>query len=809
MTDAEIVLLKKRAAELFTQADRHCVRDSRYNYMEMKRLRAKLARAEPHEPRHFLQMAFAYHRLGRDCEAELYFEKAGALVDVSREKPDRLTPRRRDMKTVAAECLLQKAGTAMVRFNESEGRILGAAARTAGGRWALPVRLDWKALRGAGREYETEMLLDCGKLVIDPKGKVVDDRAAELYRVALTSFTGAFIVRRTRGAFTCIFPHQYGRIMIARLRRLGGGGKGAVQEQGNPLRREIAVSGRRVVVEDYESAFTFHLPQNAFFALLGLTTPMRKAFASLKQPSVVVAFNRVIAVRPCEDPENPDEVLLDPGINRLYHAAFERIRRKVLHGKPFPLEEPYEFDYAGSAPLPPARLLTAKELARERFERPALDGGSGPLQFKAARPEVQAFIESAYRAIMDSVWPTPVKGAFNGKPFEGRVAEAGATHYANYFIHDAFRNTMAMSYFDSALAQELMLTMLRYGMHPNGAFPNGKCNSFRSDDCQWMHQVWTLYDLTRDKAWLAEIYEALEKLDGWWERYAFVKEAGLYTGRYTAPDYDWPVPGEDRNVFSAGLNSTVYMSKMLMARMAEELGKEGGPNRAQAEALRARINDLMWDDRLGFYFNYDGLTRKLFRTSAPDGFLKSSLVYNLHNLAPLACGVPEAGQAKRMMGVLNDPAIFGRFRGVVETVSASGCDERRLRVWPFPNWIILQGLRQYGLHREADRLSTELYNMCFRAWYVQDDFPECFDATHRCLPEENPYVGGVGTISVPLLLVLDRIGIYHSALPDHPGFRTRPVTKSGIGDLSFRCRIAGKSVEAAFREGKGLAITAR
>jgi hypothetical protein len=236
------------------------------------------------------------------------------------------------------------------------------------------------------------------------------------------------------------------------------------------------------------------------------------------------------------------------------------------------------------------------------------------------------------------------------------------------------------------------------------------------------------------------VYEVIETHDAYWDRFRFIEEVGLYTGQFGSPDYDWAAPGEDVNVFSVGLNSTLHLFKTLKARMARELGKSDDRPLAQAAALRRRINKLMWDEAQGFYFNYDACTGAIFQTSSPDYFLKSRRLYKLHNLISLYGGVPDAEQAQRMMRV------------------------------------------------------------------VYDDFPECYDPTHGYLPEENPNVGGVGTISVPLLLVLDRIGLCHSCLPDQAGLQTRPVKESGIGDVSFRCHFEGQPSQVAFTDGCGLAV---
>ena len=128
------------------------------------------------------------------------------------------------------------------------------------------------------------------------------------------------------------------------------------------------------------------------------------------------------------------------------------------------------------------------------------------------------------------------------------------------------------------------------------------------------------------------------------------------------------------------------------------------------------MNEVLWSDAAGLYL--DELPTGRSRRVAASNFL------------PLVAGVPSARQARRMVGVLRDPA---RFRGdwVLPTISRDdpAFDDQqywRGSIWPPMNYLVLQGLRRYGFDQVASELAWKGALMfladCRRTGFCRENF---------------------------------------------------------------------------------------
>ena len=133
-----------------------------------------------------------------------------------------------------------------------------------------------------------------------------------------------------------------------------------------------------------------------------------------------------------------------------------------------------------------------------------------------------------------------------------------------------------------------------------------------------------------------------------------------------------------------------------LSRIARILGDPAAARRLEAERRRliATMNEVLWCDAAGLYLD-----------ELPEGH---SPRVAASNFLPLIAGVPSARRARRMVGVLRDPARFwGEW--VLPTISRDdpAFDDQqywRGSIWPPMNYLVLQGLRRYGF----DELASEL-----------------------------------------------------------------------------------------------------
>jgi alpha,alpha-trehalase len=170
------------------------------------------------------------------------------------------------------------------------------------------------------------------------------------------------------------------------------------------------------------------------------------------------------------------------------------------------------------------------------------------------------------------------------------------------------------------------------------------------------------------------------------------------------------------------LNAILYAREIDFARAAELLGRPRAAAtwRARAAERAAVVQDLMWDEEAGIFFDYDFVVERLTPHPSLAGFY------------PLWAGIATAEQATRL--VREWLPRFALPGGLVTTL-----EERAGRQWAYPNgwaplqWIVVEGLDRYGFHEEATRIR--------RAWC--DNCAAVFAATGALWEKYN--VAAIGT----------------------------------------------------------------
>lgn len=161
----------------------------------------------------------------------------------------------------------------------------------------------------------------------------------------------------------------------------------------------------------------------------------------------------------------------------------------------------------------------------------------------------------------------------------------------------------------------------------------------------------------------------------------------------------------------------VYAAKNEMAELYATLGKTEMARRLRAEAaaLRQRIDDAFWMEDRGYYaLALDGRKRRVPTITSNPGHL-------------LWSGVPSPEQARRMAGVLlNDEMFSGwgirtlaRHQPVYNPLSYHNGT-----IWPHDNALIALGLARYGLRREAETVFNALVDAALHFRYSR--LPELF-----------------------------------------------------------------------------------
>ncbi|MDE0357546.1 MAG: trehalase family glycosidase [Gammaproteobacteria bacterium] len=307
------------------------------------------------------------------------------------------------------------------------------------------------------------------------------------------------------------------------------------------------------------------------------------------------------------------------------------------------------------------------------------------------------------------------------------------------FGWDSFFNALELATVSSRLAWDALLAGLE-SRYSNGNVPNWRSRHAgtpdRSQPPIGSFAALKLHLTCPDEDALAAAWPGLRAWSDWWTAdkggrprregltrglLAWGSDTALVPGREQVPEWEVDASGHQRAAWESGQDDlplweeaewdpereTLAMSAVdlcsyraldleCLSRIAFILGDPAVANELEAERrhLVATMNRVLWSETAGLYL--DELPAGRSRRVAASNFL------------PLIAGVPSARQARRMAGVLCDPA---RFWGdwMLPTISRDdpAFDDQqywRGSIWPPMNYLVLQGLRRYGF----DNLASEL-----------------------------------------------------------------------------------------------------
>jgi len=136
----------------------------------------------------------------------------------------------------------------------------------------------------------------------------------------------------------------------------------------------------------------------------------------------------------------------------------------------------------------------------------------------------------------------------------------------------------------------------------------------------------------------------------------------------------------------------------------------------RAQARAQTINQLMWNQEKGLYFDYN------FEKKRQSDY---RFITTFH---PLWAGITSAEQAARI--VANLP-IFERAGGLQTSDNVSGSQWDAPFGWAPTNLIAIEGLRRYGYKEEADRISKKFLSMVIEDFARYGTIKEKYDVERR------------------------------------------------------------------------------
>jgi alpha,alpha-trehalase len=143
--------------------------------------------------------------------------------------------------------------------------------------------------------------------------------------------------------------------------------------------------------------------------------------------------------------------------------------------------------------------------------------------------------------------------------------------------------------------------------------------------------------------------------------------------------------------------------------------------RKQAEQRRKNIQELMWNEKLNFFFDYNYQN------------LQHSHFYSVAGFYPLWCRLATPEQAS-----LIREHILPRFEyegGITNTqpdnISPDNKQHDHPNGWPHQQWIVVKGLLNYGYRDDAERIARKWVDMNLQVFEETGKFWEKYNVVTR------------------------------------------------------------------------------
>lgn len=373
------------------------------------------------------------------------------------------------------------------------------------------------------------------------------------------------------------------------------------------------------------------------------------------------------------------------------------------------------------------------DVARERAEAAAI-GSSGWLGRSAEGYQRALTWNTVIRSDLTRVI-TPTSRDF--------VSQARGGFYGTWALHcwDTFFCGLTATWIDHDYARGIYGQILEQvtagGFLPNRVSDERGRTDDRSQPPVGAYTVLKSYlstglsDETRDRQLLTDAYQTLLGWHDWWPRArrgphamlawgsdpttdpksATVDSTRRESGLDDSPMYDeiqYDPATHTMDLADVGLNALHAVDGEALALIADRLGDAATAQRLRAEvaATGRRVEEVFWDESAGHY-----------RNRRADGSFDVHLAPTM--LYPLLAGIPDPAQARRMVETLLTPDLLG---GSPPLPSVSRSDPGynrhycRGRIWGPVAFLVVEGLRRYGLDAQVASIVDDLLAIFRMEW---------------------------------------------------------------------------------------------
>ena len=325
------------------------------------------------------------------------------------------------------------------------------------------------------------------------------------------------------------------------------------------------------------------------------------------------------------------------------------------------------------------------------------------------------------------------KSSYGELKHEGLFPSYARGYFRGFWAWDSWKHAVALAYFEPDVAKNQVRAMYdfqdQHGMIADCVFPDTTIESHNWRDTKpplsaWA--VWSIYEQTHDKSFMAMLYPKIVKYHEWWYKNRDHNGNGLCeygstdgteiaarweSGMDNAVRFDhiqmvqnnenaWSMDQE-----SVDLNSYLFAEKIYLKNMAEILGADIDAEKYSTEAaqLKKQIQDLMFDPVDGYFYDIKLKDGSFVKVKGPEGWI------------PIWAGVATKSQGESVLIKIMDPAIFNT-KIPFPTLDASHPKFNpekgywRGPVWMDQAYFALMGMKKYGYENEALQLTSKIFS---------------------------------------------------------------------------------------------------
>lgn len=318
--------------------------------------------------------------------------------------------------------------------------------------------------------------------------------------------------------------------------------------------------------------------------------------------------------------------------------------------------------------------------------------------------------------------------------------------HRDLWLWDSVFHALGWHHLDTSLARAFIQAVFD-GQQADGRMPHQLSPTQASSITQpplLAFGVRALAGTPPDRAWIETLYPRLARYLEW--DFAHRVAAGEGLAQWHIDGSALSRSGEsgmdnsprfDRAVGLDAVDFNVFLSQecAIMAEFAHVLGHADEAARwtARHHDLNRLINQRMWSDADGFYFDYDPAQKSQTGVFAVTGFL------------PLLCGAANESKVRRLAAQLHNPRTFATAVPLASAVLPPGTsqpqDMWRGPMWVNMNWLVALGFERCGRPDAALRLRQRTLAEVER-WYLElGSLFEFYDQTGAVAPDHLPRKG--------------------------------------------------------------------